>query len=234
MSLVLLKDGEEIGRTPVRHMQVDQNYELKVRIDMNRPGTTLYKDSAVPAEGLFSLVVEMNGSLFYPIEVTGNLTAGKGSERVRLDLNLGADSDLDGLPDVWEQWQLYQAGYHPNAQGEWDLNLINREGDLDEDGLSNYREYIAGTFAGDATETFRMSIKEMDDTKVRFEFFAITGKTYMLERSVDAETWTRIPFSVGTPGLGAVSFQADSVGILSAFAIPTGNANEEFYRLSVR
>jgi hypothetical protein len=71
----------------------------------------------------------MNGLLFYPIEVNGNLTAGKGGESVRLDLNLGVDSDDDGLPDTWEEWQLYQAGYFPDENG-WDLSLIDRDGDL--------------------------------------------------------------------------------------------------------
>jgi hypothetical protein len=56
---------------------IDQNYELQMRLDQNRSGTTLYTDRAVAAGGLFSLVVSMNGVLFYPIEVSGNLTAGK-------------------------------------------------------------------------------------------------------------------------------------------------------------
>src|SRR5436190_11003627 len=96
--IILLKGGVEVGRTPVNSVQaVDQNYELSVKIDQNRTGTTLYTDKAVTAEGPFSIAVEMNGARFYPIEVTGNLTAGKGAERVRLDLNLGEDTDHDGL-----------------------------------------------------------------------------------------------------------------------------------------
>ena len=122
--VILLKDGVEIGRTPITAgRQLEQNYELRVRIDQNRSGTTLYTEKAVEAQGLFSLVVEMNGSLFYPIEVAGNLTAGKGGERVKLDLNLGEDRDGDGLPDVWEQWQLHQAGLGPDENGNWDLGL---------------------------------------------------------------------------------------------------------------
>jgi hypothetical protein len=34
----------------------------------------------------------MNNELFYPIEVSGNLPAGKGGARVRLDLTLGEES----------------------------------------------------------------------------------------------------------------------------------------------
>ncbi len=41
-----------------------------MRLDQNRSGTTFYTDKAVAAGGLFSLVVAMNGELFYPIEET--------------------------------------------------------------------------------------------------------------------------------------------------------------------
>ncbi len=232
-TLILLKGGTEIGRTPISNLQLDQNYELNIRIDANRSGTTIYSEKALAAQGLFSLVVEMNGSLFYPIEVAGNLTAGKGGERVRLDLNLGEDSDGDGLPDIWEQWMLYQAGYYPDANGNWPLHLIDRNGDLDGDGLSNYLEYLAGTFAGDATERFDLQIKEKSATNVRFEFYAITGKTYTIERSADMKTWARVPFAIGTPAAGELSYSATNVGILSAFATPAA-ADKEFYRLTVR
>lgn len=232
--LILLKDGAEIGRTPINNLRLDQNYELNVRIDANRSGTTIYSDKAIPAQSQFSLAVDMNGSLFYPIEVAGNLTAGKGGERVRLDLNLGEDTDHDGLPDIWEQWQLYQAGYYPDENGNWPIDLIDRNGDLDHDGLSNWLEYLAGTFAGDATERFTMEVREKTDSSVRLEFYAITGKTYTIERSTDVETWTRVPFAVGAPSaLAATAHQATDVGILSAFTVP-GSTGKEFYRLIVR
>ena len=231
--LILLKGDTEIGRTPINNLQLDQSYELNIRIDANRSGTTLYSEKAVVANGLFSLVVEMNGALFYPIEVSGSLTAGKGGERVRLDLNLGEDTDGDGLPDIWEQWMLYQAGYFPDGNGNWPIHLIDRNGDLDGDGLSNYLEYIAGTFAGDATERFDLQIKEKADTSVRFEFYAITGKTYTIERSADMKTWARVPFAIGAPAVGGQSYSATDVGILSAFTTPA-SANKEFYRLTVR
>ena len=232
-TLILLKGGTEVGRTPISNLQLDQNYELNIRIDSNRSGTTIYSEKALAAQGQFSLVVEMNGSLFYPIEVAGNLTAGKGGERVRLDLNLGEDLDGDGLPDIWEQWQLYQAGYFPDGNGNWSLHLIDRNGDLDGDGLSNYLEYLAGTFAGDATERFDLQIKEKTDTDVRFEFYAITGKTYTIERSADMKTWARVPFAIGAPAAGDQTYSATNVGILSAFATPAA-ADKEFYRLTVR
>ncbi len=79
--VILLKGGVEVGRTPITLSQIDSSYQLFMRLDQNRSGTTFYTDKAVAAGGLFSLVVSMNGELFYPIEVSGTLTAGKGGER---------------------------------------------------------------------------------------------------------------------------------------------------------
>lgn len=231
--VILLKGGVEVGRTPIVSNRIDQGYELNLRIDQNRSGTTFYTDKAVAAGGLFSLVVSMNGELFYPIEVSGNLTAGKGGERVKLDLTLGEDLDKDGLPDTWEAWQLYQAGLYPGDDGRWDLSLIDKNGDFDKDGQGNLLEYIAGTFAGDATETFSLAIKEKLAESVRLEFYGITGKVYTLESTLDMKTWTRVPFAVGAPGTGAIAHQAGAVGIVSAFATPR-SGTKEFYRLSVR
>ena len=231
--VILLKGGVEVGRTPISSALIDQNYELQMRLDQNRSGTTFYTDKAVAAGGLFSLVVSMNGALFYPIEVAGNLTAGKGGERVKLDLTLGEDKDKDGLPDVWEAWQLYQAGLSPDENGNWNLALIDQNGDFDEDGQTNLLEYLAGTFAGDATETFGLTIKEKLAQSVRFEFYAITGKVYTIESTLDLKTWTRVPFAVGAPGTGNNAHQATDVGVVSAFTAPRASA-AEFYRLSVR
>ena len=231
--VILLKGGVEVGRTPITSSRIDQSYELNLRIDQNRSGTTFYTDKAIAAQGLFSLVVSMNGALFYPIEVAGNLTAGKGGERVKLDLTLGEDKDKDGLPDTWEAWQLYQAGLYPDENGNWDLSLLDKNGDFDKDGQSNGLEYIAGTFAGDATETFVLSIKEKLPQSVRFEFYGITGKVYTIESSLDMKTWTRVPFAVGAPGTGSSAHQASDVGIVSAFTAPRATTSE-FYRLSVR
>lgn len=233
--IVLLKGGEEIGRTQIDStVRLEQNYELRIRIDHNRSGTTIYSDKAVAAQGLFSLAVDMNGSRFYPIEVSGNLTAGKGGEHVRLDLNLGEDTDGDGLPDIWEAWQLYQAGFYPDANGNWPIHLLSKNGDFDKDGLSDWFEYVAGTFAGDATERFTLQIKEKLPQSVRFEFYAITGKTYTIEKSADMKTWAQVPFSLDAPGAGLPAQRSTGVGIRSAFAAPNATAAREFYRLSVR
>jgi len=231
--VILLRGGEEVGRTPITGTRIEQNYELNMRLDQNRSGTEFYTEKAVAAGGLYRLVVSLNGELFYPIEVAGDLRAGMGGERVRLDLTLGEDLDGDGLPDVWEQWQLYQSGLYPDESGEWDLSLIDGSGDFDGDGQSNLQEYIAGTFAGDKTEMFELEIKEKTDEAVRLEFYAVTGKTYTIEASSDLEGWSRVAFSVGELGEGYQGYQSEGVGVASAYVVPL-TTGKEFYRLSVR
>jgi hypothetical protein len=232
--LLLLKNGQEVARTPVASgALIDQSYELNIRLDMARAGTLLYDPAAIASNSVYSLSVLMNGQTFYPIEVSNNLTAGKGGERVRLDLNLGVDSDGDGIPDIWEEWQLWQAGYQPNGNGVWPINLITRNGDLDGDGLSNWMEYIAGTFAGDPTEKLTLEIKEKLPGKVRLEFYSIAGKFYTIERSTDLVTWERVDFRPVADTESPINlYKATDIGVMSAFTVPV--AVNEFYRLTVR
>ena len=232
--VILYKGSEEIARTPIHSSgRLDQNYELNIRLDQNRSGLPAYSEKALAVQGSFNLAVEINGALFYPIETSGNLTAGNGGERVQMDLNLGEDSDGDGLPDVWEQWQLYQAGYHPDEDGNWPIALIDKLGDFDKDGQSNWLEYVAGTFAGDATEYFDLKIKEKADERVRFAFYAISGKTYTIERTTDMKVWERVAFAIGDAGSGAEVWRAEDVAIVSAYVDPEGE-DRTLYRLTVR
>ncbi len=233
--LVLLKGGVEVARTPViSGSRLDENFELSMRIDANRPGLPAYTDRAIAAQSAYGLAVEMNGVKFYPIEASGTLTSGKGGERVRLDLNLGEDRDGDGLPDVWEEWQLFQAGESPDGEGRWPIHLLDRNGDWDKDGQNNWQEYLAGTFAGDASESFKLDIKEKMSTAVRFEFYQITGKVYTIERSEDLKTWERVAFHVGAaPEAGEPTYEATSVGVVKAFTAAESGA-AKFYRLTVR
>jgi len=231
--LVLLRNGVELGRAPVLSQpRGDYNYTLRIHVDQNIAYTRSYSEKAVPAKGLFSVVVEMNGEKFYPINVNGNLQAEANGERVRLDLNLGVDSDRDGLPDAWEEWQMFQAGIRPGANG-WDLSLITRDGDFDGDGVSNYDEYIAGTFAGDPSERFELRIVNKTPTGVKFEFFTITGKIYGIEESPDLRTWSPLDFSVAGATAAVQLFQARSVDIVTA-EVTAPAAASRFYRLSVR
>lgn len=231
--LLLLRDGQEIGRTPIYpHVRADRNYELSLRIDAGRASTKPYHASALGMNGVFTLKVLMNGQEFFPLEVSNGLRAGKGGELVHLDLTLGVDSDRDGLPDAWEQWQLYLGGYLPGDVG-WDLSLIDLQGDFDHDGVGNYQEYLAGTYAADPTQRFELVLKSLTAEGAAFEFFAMTGKVYTIEQSSDLKTWTVLPFATTPTGTRASYVRATAVGITPAYALPAAG-KAQFFRLTVR
>ncbi len=231
--ITLLKDGVEIGRTPVfTDLRLDSNYELSIRIDQTVSGTRTYSTKAVAPQGIYSLRVVLNGQTFLPIEASGTLRAGGGGERVRLDLTLGVDANNDGLPDAWQEFQLYQAGRRPGDAG-WNINLIGKDGDFDGDGTSNFLEYLAGTFAGDATERFELKLTGKSATEVSFEFYGITGKVYGIEQSADLQTWTAAAFSLTSSGSTLSLHKAAAVGPQNAYiAVIPGQSR--FYRLTVR
>jgi hypothetical protein len=232
--VLLAKNGTVLQRTPIASVVGgERNYELNIELDASRPGTAAYSEKSIAPNGEFGLIVELNGQRFYPIEVAGTLRAGRGSELVRLDLTLGVDSDRDGLPDVWEEWQLYQAGYFPDDNGKWDISLITANGDFDGDGQSNLKEYYAGTFAGDATETFDLEIKGLDASKALVEFYGITNKFYWIEQSTDLKTWAPANFAVGTAPVSA-SHVAPAAGIVNASIPRAPGGTKTFYRLNVR
>lgn len=207
---------------------------MQIRVDANRPGTEPYKASAYLADEQLALAVELNGQLFYPIEVSGDLSVGQGGERLRLDLNLGEDKDGDGIPDTWEEWQLYQSGQLPNNLGQWDLTQISADGDFDKDGQLDWAEYIAGTFAGDHTDVFYLKINEFDGSSSHFEFYQITGKVYVLEQSYDLVTWTQVPFSVGSAA-AVDHHSASAVGVVSAqVSSSSSSSRSTLFRLTVR
>lgn len=231
--VILLKDGVEIGRTPViSNLRLDSNYELNISIEQARADTRSYSDRSVDRLGVFSLAVEMNGETFYPIEADGTLRAGEGGERVRLDLNIGADANNDGLPDAWQEWQLYQAGFRP-GDAAYDIDQITRDGDYDGDGTSNFLEYVAGTFATDSAERFELIITGRTESLVSFEFFSITGKVYAIEASTDLEEWEQVPMMMSPTGEPLLYFRATAVDILSAY-VATEPGTQRFYRITVR
>ena len=231
--IVLLRDGKEIGRTPVYpDLRVDSNYELKIRIDQGHTGTRVYSTSALQPQGVYSLLVVINGQNLYPIEVSGTLRAGTGGERVRLDLNLGVDANRDGLPDAWQEWVLYQAGRRVGTP-EWDINLITKDGDFDGDGISNFLEYVAGTFAGDPAERLELRLTNKTPAAVSLEFYTITGKVYGIEESADLKTWQTVPFSVRSGSPPAILHRAQAIGITTA-QVAAPATTSRFYRLTVR
>jgi hypothetical protein len=236
-SVILYQSGKEVMRQSLTVPgALDYNYEMRLRIDMKRPSTSSYTSIALATGSSYTIAVDIGGQLYYPIEVTAPQTTGAAASRRRLNLTLGVDSDGDGLPDAWEEAQLYHAGLLPGENG-WELSLIDRDGDFDGDGISNGSEYIAGTYATDSDSILSLSMKEKLTTSARLEFYAFYGRSYTLESTTDLKTWKAVSFSLSDPAApdaAAVqsSLTSTVTDVISIYA--DASAQSTYYRLIAR
>ena len=229
-SVVFYFGGKEVERYPLTGAtNSSYTYQIRMRVDMNRSGTSAYSSTTVSAGADYTLAVDRGGVLYYPIEVNTPPTVGSPAGRRRLDLTIGPDTDLDGLPDAWEENQLYKADL-PTT----DLGRITPIGDFDGDGVNNLKEYIAGTYATDATETFYLKLTRATTTLSEFEFFTITSKVYQLEKTTDFKSWTPAEFTVGAATTPSSAYTATDVGVVSGSIPHAASETKTFYRLNVR
>lgn len=243
--VVFYRNGAELFRQTIGQTEkLDQNYQLRLRMDMLRSGTRTYTDLATNTGVNFNVSVVIHNVSYQPIEMAMPRTVGKPGERLRLDLTLGIDGDGDGLPDAWEESQLHAGGQLPDENG-WDLALLDRNGDFDKDGVSNWDEYIAGTYATDSTDYLSLKILQRQVSHVRLQFYSIHGKAYALESSPDMKTWTAEPLflrdpestdsdDVADPAKSQSGWTADATGVVDVFATAPDTAGQTFYRLKVQ
>ena len=212
------------------------NYQMRLRLDMTRPETVTYHPKALATGSVFNLAVVRGNRIYRPIEVASPTTVGAAADRRRLDLTLGVDLDGDGLPDAWEEAQLYQAGERPGVNG-WELSKLDRDGDYDGDGTSNWNEYLAGTYALDATSILDLKLADKLSDSVRLEFYSFYGKQYTVEASTDLQTWAGVALSLTPPAEGAAvptqsSLTATTTGVTSVYVGTTDTVAH--YRLIAR
>ena len=198
------------------------NYEMFVPMDVN--ASDPYLDNALQPQIQFLVYVVIGSTTNVPIQMQGEyLLLGEEGEKTRLDLTLGMDSDGDGLPDAWEQFLIDILG------GGLTLADIDPDGDNDGDGMTNYDEYIAGTYAFDDSDIFELYLKERTADKSVFQFLAIAGRTYTIEESENLIDWETTEFTV--PAVSAnevIAYPAATLGTVEVEVISTNQA--VFYR----
>jgi hypothetical protein len=238
-SVVFSQAGRQLQVPIEAGSLLNQNYQIRLRMDMQRPGTVTYNDLAQNPGQQFTLSVRINDILYQPIEMSRAPTVGKPGERSRINLTLGVDSDGDGIPDAWKISQLYAAGILPDENG-WPLHLLRPDGDFDGDGISNFAEYIAGTYATDPTDFLALKLVEKQPNSVRLSFYSIIGKSYSLQSSTDMRTWRDTPHYTRNPEPTAdaaptaqMGYQAANTEAVEIFC-DLGQEEQTFYRLQVR
>ena len=85
----------------------------------------------------------------------------------------GVDTDLDGIPDVWE-----------NVYG-LDPSINDAGADLDGDGLTNAQEYLSGTDPRVGSSVLKLAAARLEAGGVTLSFDAIAGRSYGIEYKDD-------------------------------------------------
>jgi len=201
--------GTQLRAGLINGLEPGVNYRLEVPMDSGT-AADLYKPTALKPFFQFKLKVQIGQTTYVPIEMAGNFAQiGQPSLKTRIDLTLGVDSDGDGLPDAWEQSLITIFG--------GTLASINPNDDTDGDGISNLDEYLAGTYAFDPSDGFRLSLAGLNAGASVMEFLAIRGRTYTIQSSPNLQQWTTVGFRVVNGGVaGAVqnNYTATDVRLL--------------------
>jgi len=192
--------GVKVEGAILPNLQPGVNYQLTVPMD---GGLNLasFKPTALRPAMPFRMKVQIGTAVYVPIEMTGNfVNLGQPASQTRIDLTLGEDSDGDGLPDAWERLLI-------SALGHGTLADIRPGDDSDHDGISNYDEYVAGTYAFDPADGFRVKLTKLSSGLPALEFLAIRNRTYSAYGSSDLTTWTPIKFRLPDGGPSAPILQ---------------------------
>lgn len=224
-------DGVQIRGNIIPDLDPGMNYRLLIPMDS---GLNLvpYAPYALHPTTSFLLRVEIAGNTYLPIEMSGDFASlGDPAKKTLINLTLGIDSDGDGLPDAWERHLMGLLG------GDLTLESINKESDLDGDGLNNYEEYIAGTYANDPEDGFALAIAGFGDEGPLLEFLAIRNRTYSIFGSTDLQNWVPLHFrmmSEGSEAPARVRYQALEARVLRVEALPSPESGIQFFKLLVQ
>ena len=224
--VILVTAGGRELKTKIIQTDPGVNYRLEVPMDAGLT-SDLYRPTAMQPTMPFQMKVVINKVVYLPIELKGkSAQIGEPGRRTRLDLTLGEDSDGDGLPDAWERMI------------NRDIRKVNPQEDPDQDGMTNLQEYLAGTYALDASDGLALVIHGLHNGEPVMKFTAIRGHTYTLLGSTDFATWTPVRFRIPAEGANAAvrsSFLATQLTPIEVEAVTGGMASTPtFFKLLVQ
>lgn len=186
--------GVQLGSPIAQRFNATVNYQLDVPMDSGITDDA-FKPTALKPTVPFTIKVRVGNRTYLPIELGGDfaLNAQPGA-KTRLDLTLGEDLDGDGLPDAWERLLIGA------SRGTVDLEGILPTGDFDGDGMSNFNEYLAGTYAFDNEDGYSLEIIEKKGSQPVLEFTAVRGRNYSVYGSENFKDWFEVQFRIEDKG----------------------------------
>lgn len=223
--------GAMITTTVVPGLEAGVNYRIEVPVDAGLT-SDLYRPTAMRPTAPFRIRVKIAGRTYVPLEMKANMALlGQPAQSSRVDLTLGEDTDGDGLPDGWERSVI--------AAGNLGLTLEGlKPGDrLNGNSLSVLEAYLAGTYAWDPKDGFRLDIVEFSAADPVLEFVALRGRSYTISASNDLLTWKPMKFRVqGGASDAPVSFH-QTTQLQRVRVVAAGEASDpapKFYKLQVK
>ena len=227
-TIILSGDTAEIVRGPSDpSIALGINYTLHVPMDSGT-SAQLYTVSAMRPLLPFTIKVVIAGVNYVPIQIVGKTwSMGKPSEKTRLDLTLGVDSNNDGLPDAWQQ-----AVVDADTTGRLsNINDVKPGDDLSGNGLTNLQKFLAGVNALDRFDGVKLDVVDVSGGLVRLRFLGITGRTYTIRSSLDSKTWTDQPFTTDPIGANpAKAYRPETVDPVDVF-VTWPSATHRYFQL---
>ncbi|EDY83120.1 hypothetical protein VDG1235_2744 [Verrucomicrobiia bacterium DG1235] len=230
--VVILKtvSGVQIEAPLTPSLYVDASYRLEVPMDAGITSDS-YKPSALNPLAPFTIEIQIGSQTYLPFEMSGDLAAlGEAGGTTVINLTLGEDSDGDGIPDTWERALIAKTSRYDS------LDDVNPGDDLDGDGLSNYEEYLANTYAYNVLDGLSLKIVSVSDSAYVIEFLSIADHRYTIYGSSDSLDWQEQGFKLESDAEGdepRMTYDAAEVELLRVL-VPRVAGGANLFRLSVR
>ncbi len=223
--------GTSLSTSVVAGLEAGVNYRINVPVDAGLTDD-LYRPTALRPTAPFRIRVKIAGRTYVPLEMKANMAQlGQPAQSSRVDLTLGEDTDGDGLPDAWERSVI--------AAGKLGVPIsgLNPNDRLNGNPLSVLQAYIAGTYAWDPKDGFRLDIVAFSQADPVLEFVALRGRSYTVVGSDDLQAWKPMSFRLdGAKSDSARSFY-QTTQLQRVRVVVGGEAGEaapKFYKLLVK
>jgi hypothetical protein len=172
-AVVLKINGEEITRYAINgSVSPGVNFILRVPMDDGR-GTPYRTASALQGQPI-EIVVVQEGEEMPILETNLLAVVGAPGSLHAINVTAGTDTNHNRMPDFWDELLVY---FSDGALTN--INQVVGSDDFDGDGMSNWEEYLAGTFAFSADDYFAVEeTANSANSRYRMRMLSTLGKVY--------------------------------------------------------